>query len=98
MRGMDPYYESFTKQILARRDQIRSLTRQSKIQGDYYEALVREFIRKHIPKRYSVGHGLVFDEREQKRSKECDVIVYDSSKRQPLFQSQDLVIVNPDDV
>jgi len=92
-------YSSRRDELLAQREQIRSLTKQSKVQGDYHEALIRELVRKQVPEKYKVGHGLVYDEREEKTSQECDVIVY-GTETKPLFEfeSQDLVIANPDTV
>ena len=43
------YYENLKKELLAKRGTVRSLTRQSKIQGDYHESLVRDFVRRFIP-------------------------------------------------
>ena len=91
------YYSSYRDELLARRERIRSLTKQSKVQGDYHEALIRELIRQQIPEKYKVGHGLVYDEKNERRSHECDVIVY-GTETKPLFESQDLVIANPNTV
>lgn len=91
------YYDGLKKELLAKREVIKSLTRQSKIQGDYYEALIRDFVRRFIPERFRVGYGLLYDE-EGRRSRECDVVIYDALDRKPLFKSQDLVIVNSKDV
>jgi hypothetical protein len=93
----EEYYTSFRDELLAKSKRLLSLTRNSKIKGDYHEVIMREFIQKHIPSKYKVGHGLVYDECNERVSRECDVIVYES-KHAPLFESQDLVIVNPDKV
>jgi hypothetical protein len=93
------YYSSYRDELLARRDRIRSLTKQSKVQGDYHEALIRELVREQVPEKYKVGHGLVYEKTSGKRSHECDVLVYGTETR-PLFEfkSQDLVIAKPDSV
>jgi len=91
------YYESLVKELLAKRELVRSLTRQCKIQGDYHEALIRDFARRFIPQMYEVGHGIIFDEKMNK-SRECDVIIYRIRERRPLFKSQDLVVVSSKDV
>jgi hypothetical protein len=89
---MNDYYEELEKEFFAKREQLRKLTLQTKIQGDYHEALVREFISRFIDDRLSVKHGLIYDDKGQ-RSRECDVIIIEKG-RKPLFESGDLVIVN----
>jgi len=93
---MEGYYEGLKKELLSKREQLRSLTRQPKIQGDYYEALVRDFVSRFIDDPLSVKHGLIYDHKGQK-SRECDVIIYEKGKK-PLFESGDLVIINEEDV
>jgi hypothetical protein len=93
---MEDFYEGLKKELLSKREQLRSLTRQPKIQGDYHEALVRDFVGRFIDDSLSVKHGLIYDRKGQ-RSRECDVIIYEKGKK-PLFESGDLVIVNEEDV
>lgn len=93
---MNDYYEGLKNELLSKRKQLRSLTRQSKIQGDYYEALVREFVRRFVDDSLSVKHGLILGHNGRK-SPECDVIIYEKGKK-PLFESGDLVIINQEDV
>jgi hypothetical protein len=91
------YYESLKDELLAKRNVVRSLTRQSKVQGDYHEALIRDFVERFIPQGYEVGHGIIFDD-NMKKSRECDVIIYSIKERRPLFKSQDMIMVNAKDV
>lgn len=88
------YYESLGKEILSRYETISSLTQQTKIKGDYTEAIVGDFIGKFLPKNFEVGHGLVYNSKTNKTSPECDVIVYDVGRSAPIFRSEGLVIVN----
>jgi hypothetical protein len=88
------FYECLRNELLAKSGALKSLTQQSKVKGDYTEALVRDFIRRFVPQKYKVGHGIVYNRRTQQSSRECDVIVYDISEAAPLFESQDLVIVD----
>ncbi len=92
-------YVGYKDEILARRQQVLSITAQSKIKGDYSESLLRELFSRHIPNKYKIAHGLIFDEKHSKISRECDIIVYDQSVK-PFFSapSNDLVIVSPDAV
>ena len=89
---MNNYYQELKNELLAKREQLRALTLQSKIQGDYHEALIRDLISRFIDEKLAVKHGLIYNDKKQ-RSNECDVIVYEKGKK-PLFESGDLVIVN----
>lgn len=91
------YYQYLKEELLAKRGAIDQLTQQSKIKGDYHEALIRDFAGRIVPSRCEVGHGIVYNERSQ-RSRECDVIIYSVSEKQPLFKSGDLVVVDSDQV
>jgi hypothetical protein len=91
---MDNFYGHLKNELLARNGALKSLTQQSKVKGDYTEALVRDLIRRLVPQNYKVGHGIVYNSRTGQSSRECDVIVYDVSEAAPLFESQDLVIVD----
>lgn len=93
---MNNFSNGLKNELLARREQLRGLTNQSKIQGDYHESLIREFILRFIDKRLSVKHGLIINDKNE-RSGECDVIIYENEKK-PLFESGETVIVNEEDV
>lgn len=92
------FYGNLRNELLARNGALKSLTRQTKVKGDYTEALVRDLIRRLVPQNYKVGHGIVYNSRTGQNSRECDVIVYDVSDAAPLFESQDLVIVDAEHV
>jgi hypothetical protein len=93
---MQAHYDKVKEELLAKREQLRTLTRQSKIQGDLSEALIREFIARHIDDRFAVKYGVLFDGKG-KSSGECDVIIYEK-KDKPYFEFGDLVIASSDAV
>ena len=97
---MEDNYEEIQNELLAKRKQLMELGFSSlppKIQGDYSEVLLRDFINKYIDKTvYEVKQGIIYDEKG-KKSKECDIIIYRKGKT-PLFESGNLVVVNQDDV
>ncbi len=97
---MEDNYEEIRTELIAKRKQLIELPLRSlppKIQGDYSEALLRDFIYKYIDKTlYEVKQGIIYDDKGQS-SKECDIIIYRKGKT-PLFESGNLVIVNQDDV
>jgi len=46
------------------------------VKGEGNEHVLRELIKKFIPKRYGVGTGEVID-RNGKQSRQCDIVTYD---------------------
>jgi hypothetical protein len=93
---MEENYGELKKELFAKREQLRALTLNPKILGDYHEELIRDFVSRFIDDRLSVKHGLIYDDNGQ-RSRECDVIIYEKG-RKPLLESGNLVIVNEVDV
>jgi hypothetical protein len=73
-------------------------------EGTYCEDLVREFLRKVLPSRYSVDTGFIRGKEMQiggaKRSvsQQLDVIVHDTTDFSPIFRSEGFVIVLPEAV
>jgi len=88
------FYSSLRDELLAKRKKITSIVQQTKIKGDYHEALIRDFIRQNISPAFTVGHGIIYDERNGRTSRECDGLIYFTNLK-PLTQYQDLVITTP---
>jgi len=89
----EKHFEEEKKELLAKREKVKALTNQPKIIGDYCEELIRDFVSKRIDDKYSVKHGLIYDQKGQ-RSKECDAIIFEKGKF--LVEYGDLVIVDQD--
>ena len=77
------YYQGITQQIRAEVDFINILfglgdkhERKEAIKGEGNETVLRDLIRRFIPKRYGVGTGVVID-RHGKPSRQCDIVIYD---------------------
>ena len=94
---MQDFYSHLKEELFAQREQLRALTRQSKIQGDFSEALMRDFLTKFIADKFAVKHGILYDDGKDETSKECDIIIYEKDNK-PLFEFGDLVIARPEDV
>jgi hypothetical protein len=91
------FYESEKQILLANIDKLKFFTSQTKIKGEYLEALVRDLVRKYIDDKFKVKYGILVDDKGN-RSEECDIIVYEQGKK-PVFEfREDLVIVNAKDV
>jgi len=73
-------------------------------EGNYCEDLVREFLRRVLPSRYSVDTGFIRGREMEigggKRfvSQQLDVIVHDTTDFSPIFRSEGFVIVLPEAV
>jgi len=96
---MEDAFGNIKNELVARLNQLIELpiSLPPKIHGDYFEDLLRDFIRRYLDKRlYEVKRGVIYDNKGQ-NSRECDLIIYNKGKA-PLFESENLVIVNQDDV
>jgi hypothetical protein len=61
------------------------------------ESILREFLKSYVPKHYSIGHGFIFKNHKEV-SRQCDIIIYDSSFFSPIFKQGDFVVVPPESV
>lgn len=61
--------------------------------GTYRENLLQNSLRKHLPERYHVATGFIFD-----LPKQIDILIYDRVDYAPIFREGDLVIVPPESV
>ena len=77
---MDNYSYGLRDELLAKREQLRGLTKQSRIQGDYHEALIKEWFLRFIDDKLSVKNGLIINGK-QERSGECDIIIFNNEKK-----------------
>jgi hypothetical protein len=94
---MQQYYWNVQKKILVQRDIIRSLLKDPKVIGDYYEAIIMEAVRESISQYFSARRGVIISANGQS-SRECDIIVYSAAEYGPLFLSGDIVVINPEAV
>lgn len=94
---MDAYYRKVQEKVLVQRDIICSLLKDPRIIGDYYEAIVRDWVREMISGAFAVGRGVVLAP-DGRASRECDIIIYSATEYGPLFVSGDIVVVSPEAV
>ena len=95
--AMDMYYRKVQEKVLVQRDIICALLKDPRIIGDYYEAIVRDWVREVVSGAFSVGRGVVLAA-DGRASKECDIIIYNAVEFGPLFVSGDIVVVSPEAV
>jgi len=91
------YYKNVQKKILIQKDIIRSLLKDPKVIGDYYEAIIMDAVRESISDYFAARRGVILTENGQ-ASRECDIIVYSAAEYGPLFLSGDIIVVNPEAV
>ena len=94
---MKQYYKNVQKKILVQKDIIRSLLKDPKVIGDYYEAIIMDAVRESISDYFSARRGVILADNGQ-ASRECDIIVYSAAEYGPLFLSGDIIVVNPEAV
>lgn len=85
--------------MLRQKDMLTSLVdkRQRYTKGILCEEIVRTVLREFLPSNWAVAQGFV-DAKAQRKSKQCDVLIYDRSLYAPLLEVNDLVVLPVDAV
>jgi hypothetical protein len=78
------YFYGITKRLEMEIDYINEVIGHSGEKGTANEILLRDLLVKYLPKKYSVGSGLVID-KNGSRSNQIDVVIYDSYFHPELF-------------
>ncbi len=74
---IEQYYRGISQQLQAEVNFINNLFQHQGVKGEGNESVLRELLTRFIPKKYSVGTGIVID-RTGKQSRQCDIVIYDS--------------------
>lgn len=91
------YFEQINDEFNLMNARLKKLIKNRTALGTENESILREFLKNYIPKHYSVGHGFVF-KNDHEISRQCDIIIYDSSFFPPLFKQGDFVVLLPESV
>lgn len=85
--------------MLRQKDMLTSFinARQRYTKGIICEEIVRAALREFLPSSWAVAQGFA-DAKGQKKSKQCDVLIYDRSLYAPLLEVNDLVVLPIDAV
>jgi len=67
------------------------------LRGQEAEKLIRDFLNKHLPKRFSAGAGFILDPKDV-ISKQTDVVIYDALNCPVYYASEDAAIFPSDNV
>lgn len=91
------YFESLSKELSGLRDRVRHFIddRHWQTDGEWKETVLRNFLRRNLPRSFEVGRGFVIS--KFGASTQIDLLIYDTSKP-ILFRDGDLVFLTPDAV
>lgn len=91
------YYNQVQEELLLKRKQLSALlpTKPS-ILGNYYEEIIRDELKRFIPKKYTITTGAIFY--SNLVSRQLDIIFYDNNESFPLFSTNNLILTGPEDV
>lgn len=109
------FYSADAETLRLKYSQIEALVglgHHSPSEGDYCESLLKEFLRRTLPRHVSIDSGFIRRVSNTDWSKsssslppdapiatpQLDIIVHDSTDFAPLFRSEDLVVVLPEAV
>jgi hypothetical protein len=84
MSIISKYYQGIYNQIQSEVEFINDLILHQGIKGEGNEAIIRELIKKFIPKKYGVSSGIVVD-KNGNSSKQCDIIIFDNYQYPEIF-------------
>jgi hypothetical protein len=71
---LEEYYRGITQKIQGEVRFINSIFDHQGVKGEGNEAILRDLIKKTIPKQYGVGTGIVID-RHGNQSKQVDIVI-----------------------
>ncbi len=71
------YYQGILQQVRSEVDLIKTLFLHQGVKGEGNETVLRDLLKRFIPKRYGVGTGVVID-RDGNQSNQCDIVIYDT--------------------
>jgi len=61
--------------------------------GAFYEMILKKFVRDFVPNKYKIGTGFVMDIENKRLSRQIDILIYENDAFPPIYQHEDLVIV-----
>lgn len=90
---MSKYFDHVTQQLHSKIQQAKAyITKHNPTTGALAEAVLREFLREHLPCGVGVEEGFIIGP-DGWLSKQCDIIIYDSHRFAPFYRAGQLVVV-----
>lgn len=98
--NLPAYLSTWSDEILSRADRVRHLigSRHWPSDGSYKEALIREFLIRHLPSELNIAKGFIRQLNEDLVSPEVDLLIADPRRHVPIFHECELQIVPPSSV
>lgn len=89
---IEAYHRSISAELHSLKDRVKNLVPHRLSQGEDKEAVLRSFLRRHMPDTFKVGRGFVVT--SSGSTPQIDVLIVDATVP-ILFESGDLFIVGP---
>jgi hypothetical protein len=89
----DLYFRAITDELNSQKDRLQNFIRHWLTVGEFRETILRNVLRRHLPRSIGVARGFIINEDTQ--STQIDILFYDTS-RPVLFQEGELLILTPD--
>ena len=87
--------ESYSNEFRAQVGRINSFIKHPTAIGSSHEGILRRFLQKYVPKRFSVSEGFIVGENNTS-SQQCDIIIWSSLEYSPYYSEGDFVIIPSD--
>lgn len=71
------YYKGLVEQINSEVQLINNVFHHNGLKGEGNENMLRDLLKKFIPKKYGIGSGLIID-KNGNQSRQCDIVIYDN--------------------
>lgn len=91
--GMSHYFDHASQELYSKIAQAKVyITRHNPTTGALAEAVLRQFLKDHLPEAVSVEQGFIIDSAGG-LSKQCDILIYDSHRYAPFYRVGGVVVV-----
>jgi hypothetical protein len=87
--------ESYSNEFRAQIGRINSFVKHPTAIGSSHEGILRRFLQKYVPRKYSVSEGFIVDGNNNS-SQQCDIIIWSSLEYSPYYSEGDFVIIPSD--
>ncbi|MGU1849506.1 DUF6602 domain-containing protein [Pseudomonas aeruginosa] len=83
---MSHYFDHASQELYSKIAQAKVyITRHNPTTGALAEAVLRQFLKDHLPEAVSVEQGFIIDSAGG-LSKQCDILIYDSHRYAPFYR------------
>jgi len=91
---------SYADEFIVSKNRVFNLlgTSQAYSSGIFRESLIRDFLKRILPKSVSIDSGFIYGFDKVETSGQIDIIIWDSSKYGSIFQTSEFVVVPPESV